>query len=316
MTDQTIDILDHLSLGIVLADVDGNAVLVNKAGKSLLASCGGSVPAPPGTKLHEYRVDQNGRTIEITVSPVESNTLFTLKDVTKSIRMEALEKYREKYAAMGELAANIAHEIRNPLGSIELFASLLKRGLKKEKDIRRVDQIISSVKTVNGKISRLVLFSQTCEFPPDYVNIHDILKEILYYSEQVIDRDMIYLSIQTADMAPFIEANPDMLRQIFATLILIALQSLPGSSRLDIETVHIPEPPCIEVHFRAAGRDFLARVSGTDANAGMGLAIIHHIMNIHRGSVRIEQSGRDKTAFILSFPLAKDKDINPFEGKP
>ena len=158
---------------------------------------------------------------------------------------------------MGELAANIAHEIRNPLGSIELFASLLKRGLKKEKDIRRVDQIISAVKTVNSKISRLILFSQTCEFPPDYVNIHDILKEILLYSEQVIDRDMIYLSIRTADMEPLIEGNPDMLRQIFLSLILIALQSLPLSSRLDIETIHIPKPSLIEVHFRAAGREFL-----------------------------------------------------------
>ncbi|MFH1081220.1 MAG: histidine kinase dimerization/phospho-acceptor domain-containing protein [Pseudomonadota bacterium] len=316
MTDQAIDILNHLSLGIVLADVDGNAVLVNKAGKSMLAACGGSVPAPPETRLHEYRVDQNGRTIEITVSPVENNALFTLKDVTKSIRMEALEKRREKYAAMGELSADIAHEIRNPLGSIELIASLLKRELKKKKDIRRVDQIISSVKAVNSKISRLVLFSQTCEFPPDYVNIHDILEEILHYSEQVIDRDMIYLSIRTADMTPFIEGNPDMLRQIFLSLILIALQSLPGSSRLDIETVYIQETSFIEVHFRAAGRDFLARVSGTDANAGMGLAIIHHIMNIHRGSVRIEQSSRENTAFILSFPLIKDKDINPFEGKP
>jgi len=315
MTDQTSDILDHLSLGIVLADADGNRLLVNKAGESLLAACGGCVPAPHGTNSHEYRVDRNGRTIEITVSPVENNALFTLKDVTSNIRMEELEKRREKYAAMGELAANIAHEIRNPLGSIELFASLLKRGLKKEKDIRRVEQIISSVKAVNSKISRLLLFSQTCEFPPDYVNIHHILKEILHYSEQVIDRDMICLSIQTADMAPLIEGNSEMLRQIFLSLILIALQSLPDSGRLEIQTIHVPEPPCIEVHFRAAGRDFLARVSGTDANAGIGLAIIHHIMNMHLGSVRIEQSDEEKTAFILSFPLVKEKDIiNPFEG--
>lgn len=314
MTDQSIDILDHLPLGIVIADREGNTVLINSAGKSLLAACGGSVPAPPEGKSREYRVDQNGRTIEITVSPVEDRSLITLKDVTKSSRMEATEKRREKYAAMGELAANIAHEIRNPLGSIELFASLLKRGLKKETDLRHVDQIISSVKAVNSKISRLILFSQTCEFPPDYVNIHDILKDIMHYSEQVIDRDMIYLSIQTAEVAPFIEGNPEMLRQIFSSLILIALQSLPLSSRLDIETIHIPKPPLIEIHFRAAGREFLDRVSGTNENVGMGLAIIHHIMNMHRGSVRIEQTSEDKTAFILSFPLAAEINIDPFEG--
>jgi nitrogen-specific signal transduction histidine kinase len=316
MTYQTIDILDHLSLGIVLADVDGNVVLVNKAGKLLLEACGGGVPALPEGNSGEYRVDVNGRTIEVTTSPVKDSAIFTLKDVTKSSRMEAIEKRREKYAAMGELSANIAHEIRNPLGSIELFASLLKRELKKEKDIRRVDQIISSVKAVNSKISSLVLFSQTCEFPPDYVNIHDILKEILLYSGQVIDRDMIYLSIRTADMEPLIEGNPDMLRQIFLSLILIALQSLPLSSRLDIETTHIQKPPLIEIHFRAAGREFLDRVSGTNENAGMGLAIIHHIMSMHHGSVRIEQSNSEHTAFILSFPLTADINIDPFEGKP
>jgi signal transduction histidine kinase len=117
-------------------------------------------------------------------------------------------------------------------------------------------------------------------------------------------------------MEPLIEGNPDMLRQIFLSLILIALQSLPLSSRLDIETTHIQKPPLIEIHFRAAGREFLDRVSGTNENAGMGLAIIHHIMSMHHGSVRIEQSNSEHTAFILSFPLTADINIDPFEGKP
>jgi two-component system nitrogen regulation sensor histidine kinase GlnL/two-component system sensor histidine kinase FlrB len=115
-------------------------------------------------------------------------------------------------------------------------------------------------------------------------------------------------------VAPFIEGNPEMLRQIFSSLILIALQSLPLSSRLDIETIHIPKPPLIEIHFRAAGREFLDRVSGTNENVGMGLAIIHHIMNMHRGSVRIEQTNEENTAFILSFPLTAEINIDPFEG--
>jgi nitrogen-specific signal transduction histidine kinase len=308
MTVQSIDILDHLPLGIVMTDGNGNPLLVNRAAKSILTICGGRVPTLPELKPGEYRLDQNGRTIEITVSPIENNALFTLKDVTKSSRLEALEKHREQYAVMGELAAHIAHEIRNPLGSIELFASLLKRGLKKDKDIRRTDQIIASVKTVNTKISSLILSSQTWESPVDDVNIHDILKDIMLYSEQVIDQGMIYLSFRTADLEPFVEGNTNMIRQIFLSLILVALQSPPLSGCLDIETIHIPAPPTIEVHFRAAGRDFLERVTGTEAGAGMGLAITHHIMNMHRGSVRIEKHGQDHTSFILSFPLATGKN--------
>jgi nitrogen-specific signal transduction histidine kinase len=309
------NILDKLPLGVVLTDGDGRTIPVNSAGKSLLAACGGRIPDPPEGKMREYRVDQNGRTIEITACPGQNNAVFTMKDVTKSRRLESLEKRREKYAALGELAANIAHEIRNPLGGIELFASLLKRKLKKDDDIRHVDQIIASIKTVNSKISRLILFSQAWESPPDYLNINDIIKEILLYSEQVIDREMIYLSYRSADTEPFIEGNRNMLQQIFLSLILIALQSLPASSRLDIETIHITDTSLIEVHFRAVGREFLDRVSGTNANAGMGLAIIHHVMIMHRGSVRIEQIIGDKTDFILSFPLAMEKDIDPFEGQ-
>ena len=312
MTDPAIDILDSLPIGVVLINGEGQTSPVNDIGKALLAACGGNIPDPPEGNMREYQVDQDGRMIEITISPGQNYTIFTLKDVTRSRRMESLGKRREKYSALGELAANIAHEIRNPLGGIELFASLLKRKLKKGDDIRHVDQIISSIKTVNSKISRLILFSQSWESPPDFVNINDILKEILLYSEQVIDRDMIYLSYRLADMEPFIEGNRNMLHQIFLSLILIALQSLPASSRLDIETVHIKEPSSIEVHFRAVGQEFLDRVSGTNVNAGMGLAIIHHIMNMHRGSVRIEQMIGDNTDFILSFPLAIEKDIDPF----
>jgi signal transduction histidine kinase len=316
MTDQTIEILDQLPLGIVVADDKGNPLLVNRAGEPLLALCGGCVPALTDLISHEYRVDRNGRTIEITVSPVQNNVLFLLKDVTDSSPAEASENQREKYIDMGELAATIAQDIRNPLGSIELFASLLKKGIKKEKDLRRIDSIISSVKTVNSRISRLILLNQACESFADPVRIHDILKDIMLYSEQVIDRETIYLSIRTVDMDPVIEGNPDMIRQIFLSLLLAALQSLPLSGRLDIETIHIPAPPSVEVHFRAAGREFLQRVSGTETNAGMGLAIIHHIMTMHRGSVRIEQDSKENTAFILSFPLRAENVIAPVKMKP
>jgi signal transduction histidine kinase len=315
MTHSAMHILDALPFGVVVADGAGNTILANRVGKSLLALCDGRIPAPDDPISQEYRVDWNGQKIEITLSPLEDDILFTLKDVTQSSRMAALEKRREKYAAMGELAANIAHEIRNPLGSIELFASLLKRGLKKEKDLRRINQIIASVKTVNSKVSQLILSSHTWESPADALNLHDILKEIMLYSEKVIDLDMIYLSMRTATMEPLIEGNPDMIRQIFLSLILVALQSLPPSGRLDIETLFIPTPPSVEVRFRAAGREFLDRVSGTEAGAGMGLAIIHHIMTLHSGSVRIEQDPDENTTFILSFPLKPEAILPLFEGK-
>ena len=68
----------------------------------------------------------------------------------------ALERNKEKYTVMGELSADMAHEIRNPLGSIELLASLLKKESKRKKDINRANQIIAAVKTMENKISQLI----------------------------------------------------------------------------------------------------------------------------------------------------------------
>lgn len=315
MSDPATDILNRLPLGVVMADPSGKPLLMNRAAESLVALCGGRLPVPPVLNAEAYCVLWSGRRIELSASPIEENVLFTLKDVTESMRREALEKQRERSASMGEAAAGIAHEIRNPLGTIELFASLLKKGLKKEKDLRRIDQILSSVKAVNNEVSRLILSSRSRESFPISLSLHDILREIMLYSEQVIDCETIYISLRTAETDPVVEGDLDMIRQIFLSLIHIALQSLPVDGRLEMETVHIPVPPSIEVHFRAAGREFLERVSGTEAGAGMGLAIIHHIMTMHRGSVRIEQDPGRNTSFILSFPLSAGKAISPLDKK-
>jgi len=313
MTDPFVDILDHLPVGIVMTDSHGAILMANRTAESLLKVCGGSIPAPPALNQQEYRVDHDGCTIEISLSAFQNKNLFTLKDITKIRQLEALEKRREQYAVMGEMAAHIAHEIRNPLGSIELFASLLRRGRNNEKDIRHIDQIIAAVKNVNSKISRLIMSSQCWDSPVSDVNIHDILRDIMLYSEQVIDQGMIYLTFRPADVDPFVEGNRDMIRQIFLSLIIIALQSPSLSERLDIETIAVPSLPAIEVHFRARSRDFLERVTGAEGSAGMGLAIMHHIMNMHRGSLRIEKCNQDDTSFILSFPLMTGNNLLPLK---
>lgn len=303
MTTPSIDILAHLPLGIMIADARGRAIWINESGKALLEACGGVIQFAPETGKAEYRLEKNGQIIEVGVFSSDGNTIYYLKDVTKSAHAEAMAKPEGKYPDIKGMAADIAHEIRNPLGSIELYASLLKRGMKKEKDIRRIDQIICAVKAVNARISNLLLAGKAWEASLVDLNVHDILKDILLHSEEAMERDMIFLSLKMADARPVIEGDRDMLRQIFLSLILTALQSLPESSRLEIETLHIPEPPLIEVHFRAAGGDFLERISGTETNAGIGLAIIHHIMSMHRATVRITQNTRDCTSLVLSFPL-------------
>jgi signal transduction histidine kinase len=252
-------------------------------------------------------------------------TVFLLRDVTRIEKLEEMAKRTEKFAAMGEMAANIAHEIRNPLGSIELFASLLIKDLKEKKDRDRISQIITSVKNMDNKISNLLLFTRNTYPVPGMVNVHDILKEIHVFSEQIFIQGNIVFALRYADVEPVIEGDAEMLKQVFFNLILNALQAMPEGGRLSIETkcsrangnVKTNAPSSIEIKFSDDGRgiaeEHMSKIfdpffSTREGGSGLGLAIVHNIVDMHRGSINVERGERGGTIFTILLPLTKGEE--------
>jgi PAS domain S-box-containing protein len=158
------NILESLINGVVVTDLTGQVQTLNSCAEMFT---GGSQAEVRGQhisilfggmavndwqkiNLAEYfkgeaghKVKISNRTLEIFCSPFKSpngetiGNVFVLRDITRIEKLEDMAKRTEKFAAMGEMAANIAHEIRNPLGSIELFASLLLKDLTQKKDQER-----------------------------------------------------------------------------------------------------------------------------------------------------------------------------------
>ena len=202
----------------------------------------------PTINLAEYfkgesgnKVKINGRTLEIFCSPFKSpdgatiGNVFVLRDITRIEKLEDMAKRTEKFAAMGEMAANIAHEIRNPLGSIELFASLLLKNLREKKDQERVVQIISSVKNVDNKISNLLMFTRKQSPKMKKIDLHRILTEVLDFSEQIMEQGGIDISVEYAGDQACIEGDADMIKQVFLNIILNAQQAMPDGGMLKIK---------------------------------------------------------------------------------
>jgi signal transduction histidine kinase len=162
--------------------------------------------------------------------------------------------------------------------------------------------------------------------PLKYLNINDILKDILLSSEQIIDQEITFLSARYADIEPVIECNPDIMKQVLLTLILNALQAIQKGDRLDIRTNYLPEIQTAEIHLihnapsalktiRSSTFDHLSQKE--ERGTGLGLAIIHNIVNMYKGSIRMEYIEGGGTAFVLSFPVvsAKMTNIDP-QKKP
>jgi PAS domain S-box-containing protein len=275
-----------------------------------------------------HKVKISSRTMEIFCSPFKSpsgstiGNVFVLRDITRIEKLEDMAKRTEKFVAMGEMAANIAHEIRNPLGSIELFASLLLKNLQGKKDRECVVQIISSVKNVDNKISNLLMFTRKQNPKMEKIDLHQILFEVLEFSEQIMEQGDIEVLVDYVDRKAIVEGDAEMIKQTFLNVILNAQQAMPDGGMLKIRTkisasgILTEEAAVIEIEFQDSGPGIpeqnLARIfdpffSTKEGGSGLGLAIVHNIISQHNGSINVENSQRGGALVNISIPLLQER---------
>lgn len=345
------NILESLTNGVIVTDLEGKIQWVNKCtgifagveetdvrGKHVSALF--DVLSPEnweGILFSEYlkggvghKIKLNGRTMEIFSSPVAARNgktlgnVFILRDITRIERLEEMEKRSEKFASMGEMAANIAHEIRNPLGSIELFASLLMKDLKEKRDRDRVAQIVTSVKNMDNKISNLLLFTKTKIPRLEVVNINEVLKEALFFAEQLASQGSISLDYNFEEGETCVVCDVEMMKQVFLNIILNGIQAMPDGGNLHIETKFsnvdkaIPNvTPFVEIIFKDNGigisQENLPKIfdpffSTKEGTAGLGLPIVHNIIDMHKGAIHVESGQGGGTVFTVLLPYKEKRN--------
>ncbi|HUV49864.1 MAG TPA: ATP-binding protein [Anaerolineae bacterium] len=341
------NILESLTTGVIVADPEGKMTMMNRRaeaftgfsredvkGKNVNSLFGDEFPSDPKGCLDlRYfdgglgkKIRLKGRILEIFGSAVKSKNgeetgrVVVLRNITSLEKLEERVKRTEKFAAMGETAANIAHEIRNPLGSIGLFASLLIKELKEKKNRDRASHIISAVKDMDNKISNLLMFARDQKPLMKEVSIHNVLKEIIIFSEQILGKENIILTTNYEDVDPVITGNAEMLKQVFLNLMLNAMQAMPGGGNLYIKTKisdsndekKEPHNSNVEISFMDTGlgipdknikKIFDPFFTTKEKGTGLGLAIVHNIVDIHGGSIDAENYKGGGAVFNITFPL-------------
>jgi PAS domain S-box-containing protein len=269
----------------------------------------------------------NGRNdlyLNIAVSPLTSpekgkiGTVLCLTDITRIQNLETQANRTGRLAAMGEMAVRIAHEIRNPLGSIELFSTMLKNDLKQYEDLQALAEHISSgVKSINNIVSNLLLFIRPDQhLDRQLLDIHEALKDSLFFARHLFDaRDGIEVVTELTNETLFVSADLELLKQVFLNLILNAIQAMDAGDQLNISTHKIIDQQgtgWAEIHLVDNGCGIAAadlpkifdpfyttRKQGT----GLGLTIVHNIIKMHGGSVDISSRQKEGTRCTVTFPL-------------
>ncbi|MBU1627244.1 PAS domain S-box protein [bacterium] len=248
--------------------------------------------------------------------------------------LKALEEKAERVTrltAMGEMAAKMAHEIRNPLGSIELFASLLKKQLVDFPERAEIaDNIISGVKNLNRTVTNILQYSKPSEAVAKGVEIEKIIEDVLLFSKQKVTDDNIKIATKFSKIRYPAEGDSELLKQMFFNIILNAFQAMPEGGTLTISTSYrnakesdlkkivrnntkIKVPVFfLRINFKDTGIGiededlknifhpfFTTKKRGT----GLGLSIIDKIVQQHNGSINIKSKKGAGTLVSVELPV-------------
>jgi PAS domain S-box-containing protein len=274
----------------------------------------------PFTNGNKNRILATSGTPLTDASGSRTGTLHIIRDVTEVKALQEQNKRIERLSAMGEMAVELAHEIRNPLGSIELFSSLLVKELSGDPE-RWAENIRIGIRSLNTIVSNMLQFANPLMPVFSEVNMHEIIREIVDFCEPIIRQRQLRLEMEIGAAHSLILADRELLRQMMLNLIFNSMKAMPSQGALFIGTRNVAQsfanPSGLELQIRDTGigipPEQLSRIFDpfftTNKNGtGLGLSIVHQIVEKHSGSITVSSEVNRGTAFTIVFGLIPEKE--------
>ena len=248
--------------------------------------------------------------------------LILLEDVTESKRLMEHLVRSEKLEATTNLAAGLAHEIKNPLGIILGHIQLLSMKLKAQQaadgDVKHSVQVIEKmVDRATSLVRGLMDFARETEVRPKPIQLHEFLSGILDMVFPRMNEHKIHLIQQYPRRRPMtIRADETMMTQLFTNLLFNAIESMTDGGELRVETLAVEETNMAQVRIADSGcgipPEHLARVfqpffSTKPKGTGMGLPVCYGIVEKHGGQIDIQSEAGRGTTVTVWLPLHAPK---------
>jgi two-component system sensor histidine kinase HydH len=334
------EIVKNIPVGMVVIGGDGRIMFMNEQACSLLGiSLEGSNNALARIILPEHllRLRENqgsgssvvakecnlartdGTTTPMNVSATNIvgeegqyiGFMYILQDLTEQRRLELNVRQREKLAAIGNLAAGIAHEIRNPLSSIKgyvtYFGSLFEEGSENRK---AAGIMVGEVDRVNRVISELLEFARPSDLKLQKTDIRELIDHSLRVVAHEAEFARVHIAKAFKGTLPELTLDPDRITQVLLNLLINAIQAMPAGGELTLTDEQ--EENLLLLHITDTGEGiapenladlfnpyFTTKKNGT----GLGLAIVHKIVEDHGGTMRIRSKLEVGTTVTIVLPM-------------
>jgi two-component system, NtrC family, sensor histidine kinase PilS len=275
---------------------------------------------PSGCRVEATFSESKGRKrlLQVFIRPLndtaEGTYLALVEDQTEVKELEERLQQNEKLAAIGGLAAGIAHEIRNPLAGISGSIQLLSQAAANSDDKKLMEIILREIDRLNNLISEFLDYARPEKAPHQTVNLGKILNEVLLVaSKNKSLNDKIEHQTQIED-GILIKGYDDKLKQAFLNIVINSYQAMIESSSpvLKIEVSNKDAYAVVKITDSGIGMSddvkrrifdpfFTTKTKGT----GLGLAMTHKILQLHGAEINVETEKGRGTTFEIKFPLVR-----------
>jgi len=335
------EVVASLPLGLVVTDLHGVVVFLNQTAEGILGvvaqiNIGKSIQEywPPEMKEVSVRLRQGERILEeefsltlregklmpvsvsashiMTVEKVTIGFVYIIKDMKEVRQLQDALRRREKLAAIGNLAAGVAHEVRNPLSSIKGFAAYFAVKYPDGSDEKiAATTMMTEVDRLNKVISDLLDFSRTSDLQIKETDITILINHSLSLIRHDAEIKGINISVSIPDDLPHVRLDPDRFTQALLNLYLNAMQAMNQSGELSVRAEqdhygHIrilisdTGPGINAEHIHDIFKPyFTTKPKGT----GLGLAIVQKIVEAHNGTITVSSEQGRGTEISINLPL-------------
>ncbi|HEV7516162.1 MAG TPA: ATP-binding protein [Thermoanaerobaculia bacterium] len=338
------DVIESISSGLVTTDLDGVITSVNRAGLAILGRLEGELLGAPIQSSGFFSVErwgeltaaseQRGRLraeVEIRRGAATAYLGFSIsqltdafetqrgyivifQDLTRWRRLQEEVRMKDRMAAVGELAAGLAHEIGNPLAAISGSVQMLSGSAASDGPQRKlIDILLKESQRLDRTIKGFLRFAR----PRERLNVRfDVARqltenfELLRNSEEVSERHLLAIDLEPA--SAYLIADPDQVSQIFWNLTRNALRAMPEGGTLLV--MGRLGDDCYRVQFKDTGRGmseeqranlFHPFQSFFDGGTGIGMAIVYRIVQEHGGHLGVDSRPGAGTTITVELPTAE-----------
>lgn len=340
------NILMSIADGVITVDTDGCVTSINPAAQQMMGITASDTVGRPYSSLFSDEVNFTSLLLDTLKSgkehisvaldyPLKDRVLYissstsllrddsgkvigavaVFKDLSENRQLQKQVMRADRLAALGELVAGIAHDIRNPLTSIRGFVQYLQNSSDPKEWQEFSPLIIREVDGLNRIIGELLEFAKP--YPPktSQVQMNDLIQEMLLLINKGDNAHKVEIALKLDAFLPLIEADGEQLKQVLLNLLINASQAMPAGGLITIVTEALDDGSIrimvidngIGVSEENLEKVFDPFFSTKPSGTGLGLAVVQRIINAHHGKIEISSEVGKGTAISMVLPVVHEK---------